>query len=120
GAGGECDQGCDEYASHRLSLERPHAAVGAARQRPRGLAVAVLVDEPLLQPGWLRERVAPGPSRADREVLQHPRDRRAQPRALLVGRQVEAHELALVGVGALLVGGAVAVRLGAELGDEER
>src|SRR4051812_17299027 len=84
-----------------------------------GLLDAGHRDQALLVDRRRRPRVAPLPVRAHRELLQRPPDRARQPRLARVDAEVEVREVLLELVGAPLLDRAVAVGLGAGLGDHD-
>src|SRR5687768_5168934 len=86
----------------------------------RGLAGAQPVEDPLATEGRVRPRVAALPARPHRIVAQEPYDRAVDIREVVEGSQVAVQEVALERVRALLGGRSVAVRLGSELGLEQR
>src|SRR4051794_9608452 len=96
------------------------ARVVAAEVLPRRLAVERAVGQQALLVQRRRgARVAALPARADPELVEGPVDRSAQPRLLRVDPEVVVDEVLLEGPRALLLGRARAVRLGAELRDDD-
>src|SRR5690242_1865659 len=88
------------------SISSPHQRagplVGPACRAVSRLLPAVLIQQAFAQPRRVGQRVATVPVWTHLEVLQHPQDRAVDPRTLRVAGQVEAHELRLEVVGALL------------------
>src|SRR3954447_22975266 len=107
-------------APPRPALVLLRARVVAAEVLPRRLAVERAVGQQALLVQRRRgARVAALPARADPELVEGPVDRSAQPRLLRVDPEVVVDEVLLEGPRALLLGRARAVRLGAELRDDD-
>src|SRR3954449_7276309 len=98
----------------------PRARIVAAEVLPRRLAVERAVGQQALLVQRRRgARVAALPARADPKLVEGPVDRAAQPRLLRVDAEVVVDEVLLEGPGALLLGRARTIGLGAELRDDD-